>query len=125
MRFIVFPINFFPSWEVKYQPGHVLHLMMESPWVPIVAVLLYGVGIVTGKAYFRNRSPWNWRSAMSLWNLGLSVFSAIGFLRVLPYTIYILANNSIHQALCTDPEHTYGSGSTGLWVQLFILSKFP
>jgi hypothetical protein len=26
---------------------------------------------------------------------------------------------------CMDPESSYGSGSTGLWVQLFILSKFP
>lgn len=99
--------------------------MMDSPMVPIVAVLLYGVGIVAGKAYFKNRSPWNWRGAMSLWNLGLSVFSAIGFVRVLPYTLHILATNSMQQALCTDPEHTYGSGSTGLWVQMFILSKFP
>ena len=27
--------------------------------------------------------------------------------------------------LCLDPRSMYGSGSTGLWVQLFILSKLP
>jgi elongation of very long chain fatty acids protein 6 len=113
------------SFEVDYEPAGVLHWMMDSPMVPIIAVILYGLGIVLGKAYFKNRNPWNWRSAMSLWNLGLSVFSAIGFVRVLPYTIHILMTNSVASALCTDPEHTYGSGSTGLWVQLFVLSKFP
>lgn len=116
---------FYSKFELNYEPAPVLHWMMDAPMVPIVAVLLYGIGIVAGKAYFKNRSPWNWRGAMSLWNLGLSVFSAIGFVRVLPYTLHILATNSMQQALCTDPENTYGSGSTGLWVQMFILSKFP
>ena len=99
--------------------------MMDFPMVPILAVVLYGVGIVLGKAYFKDRAPWNWRSAMSVWNLGLALFSAFGFVRILPYTIHILLTNSVSRALCTDPEFTYGSGSTGLWVQLFVLSKFP
>jgi hypothetical protein len=64
------------------EPVPVLHLDDGRPhgsycWSPS-----YGIGIVAGKAYFKNRSPWNWRGAMSLWNLGLSVFSAIGFVRV-------------------------------------------
>jgi elongation of very long chain fatty acids protein 6 len=113
------------SFEVKHDPAHVLHWMMESPHVPILAVVLYGIGIVLGQSYFRDRPAWNWRQTMSIWNLGLAVFSFIGFIRVLPYTVHILGTNTLQQALCTDPESTYGSGSTGLWVNLFILSKFP
>ena len=119
------PSFLFCSFEIRHEPAHVLHLMMDTPWVPILAISLYCIGIVVGKAYFKDRDPWNWRRLMSVWNLGLSVFSAIGFLRVLPYTLHILTTNSLEQMLCTDPEHTYGSGSTGLWVQMFILSKFP
>lgn len=117
--------QFYFDFEIRHEPAHVLHLMMDTPWVPILAISLYCIGIVVGKAYFKDRDPWNWRRLMSMWNLGLSVFSAIGFLRVLPYTLHILTTNSLEQMLCTDPEHTYGSGSTGLWVQMFILSKFP
>jgi hypothetical protein len=81
--------------------------------------------ILVGQAYFRHRAPWNWRKTMAAWNLLLSVFSAIGFVRVLPHFIHILWNYSLRDNLCNDPENHFGSGTTGLWVQLFILSKFP
>ncbi len=60
-----------------------------------------------------------------MWNLSLSIFSWFGLIRTLPQLIHNLSTYSIEQVFCKDPESAFGSGSTGLWVQLFILSKFP
>jgi elongation of very long chain fatty acids protein 6 len=99
--------------------------MLKSPWVPIVACLLYGLFIVAGQAYFSTRPPWNLRRLLALWNLALSVFSFVGLVRVLPAILHMWATYSRKENFCMDPESSFGSGSTGLWVQLFVLSKFP
>ena len=99
--------------------------MRENPWFPVVAVALYASFIFFGKKYFQNRKPWNWRNTMMLWNLSLSVFSAIGFLRTFPMLVHIWTNYSFQENFCTNAEQHYGNGSTGLWVQLFVLSKIP
>jgi hypothetical protein len=99
--------------------------MIENPWLPIVAILLYGLFIVAGQAYFSTRDPWDWRNLMACWNLGLSVFSTIGFLRTAPALVHLATQYTFHENLCIDPESHFGSGVAGMWVQLFILSKFP
>ena len=99
--------------------------MIGSPMVPIVAVSIYLFGCVAGKYYFASRPAWNWRSTMALWNFGLSLFSAIGFVRTLPQLLHNLFNYTLTENLCLDPESHYGSGATGFWVQMFCLSKFP
>ena len=55
----------------------------------------------------------------------LSTFSWIGLIRTFPQLVHNLKTYSIEEVFCNDPESAFGSGSTGLWVQLFILSKFP
>lgn len=113
------------SFEKFYDPAGVLHWMQAHPMVPVIACLLYGVLIVSGQAYFETRPRWNWRFTMASWNLCLSLFSMMGLIRTLPQLIHNLTHLSFQDNLCADPRITYGSGSTGLWVQLFILSKFP
>jgi hypothetical protein len=100
--------------------------MVKNPWLPVAAILLYGIFIKVGRAYFHNREPWSWRRTLAIWNLCLSVFSFIGFSRVAPHMIHTWYHYSISEFFCFDPEHTYGSEpSTGLWLVLFVLSKFP
>jgi elongation of very long chain fatty acids protein 6 len=112
--------------EINFDPAPIRNWMVANPSVPIIAVVLYAVFIVYGQqVYFKDRPAWNWRSIMALWNLGLSVFSFIGFVRVLPHLIHNFTNYTLKENFCNDPESHYGSGSTGLWLMLFILSKFP
>jgi len=99
--------------------------MQNHPAIPIVACLLYGLLIVVGKKLMKNRPAFNWRNSMAAWNLGLSLFSFFGLIRTLPQLLYNLATMSVRDNFCKDPSITCGSGSTGLWVQLFIVSKFP
>ena len=112
-------------FEKKYDPKAVIAWMSEHNMVPVFAVALYAILIFGGQHLMTKREPWNWRRGMAAWNLGLSVFSGIGMCRTLPQLIHNLATMSVRDNLCMDPRITFGSGSTGLWVQLFILSKFP
>jgi hypothetical protein len=114
------------SYEKAYRPIVIRDKMAANPWIPITAIILYGFLIIVGRSYFASRKPWSWRSALALWNLSLSVFSCIGFCRVLPHLIHNFYHYSFTENFCFDPESMYGSDPvTGLWMQLFILSKFP
>ena len=113
------------SFEKKYDPIPVLDWMRARPMVPVAAVALYGFFIVFGQLAMRNRDAWNWRRTMAFWNLGLSLFSWIGMSRTLPNLVHNFSTMSVRDNFCSDPQSSYGGGSTGLWVQLFILSKFP
>ena len=99
--------------------------MQNHPMVPIMACVCYGIFIVVGRALMADRPRFNWRYTLAAWNLFLSVFSILGMLRTLPHLLYNLSTMSLMDNLCRDPRATYGSGSTGLWIQFFILSKFP
>jgi hypothetical protein len=113
-------------FERDYDPIYVRDMMRDNPWVPVAAILGYGLMILVGKTYFANRDAWSWRTALAAWNFGLSLFSLIGFCRVAPLLFHNLYHYSIPENLCFDPEQMYGSDRmVGTWVQLFVLSKFP
>ena len=99
--------------------------MQDNTWVPIFAVALYGLGIVGGRAYFAKRERLHYRYTLAAWNAFLSIFSFIGMIRTAPHLFHNMYHMSLRDNLCLDPRGTYGSGSTGLWVQFFVLSKFP
>eukprot|EP00934_Nitzschia_sp_Nitz4_P007957 Nitzschia sp. Nitz4//scaffold37_size175936//12371//13420//NITZ4_002024-RA/size175936-processed-gene-0.170-mRNA-1//1//CDS//3329549722//7947//frame0 len=113
------------SFEKEYDPITVLNWMRDRPMLPVFTCVAYGVLILLGQHAMKNRESWKWRNAMAVWNLSLSVFSWIGMFRTLPQLMHNLYYMSVRDNFCLDPRSTYGSGSTGLWVQLFILSKFP
>ena len=112
-------------FEKYYDPSPVLEWMQGHNMVPVAACVAYVVFIFGGQSFFKTRPAWNWRNALAAWNLLLSVFSWIGMSRTLPQLVHNLSTMSLQENLCSNPQVTYGSGSTGLWVQLFILSKFP
>ena len=112
-------------FEKFYDPAQVLVWMQERPMVPLWACFLYVVLILIGRAYMSTRPAWSWRRTLAVWNFSLSLFSWIGAFRTAPQLYYNLTSFTLRSNLCDDPAALYGSGSTGLWVQLFILSKFP
>jgi elongation of very long chain fatty acids protein 6 len=115
----------YTQWELGFDPIPMRDFMRSHSFIPLAAVALYGLFIVGGQAYFKPRIALNWRRAMSAWNLALSIFSAIGLIRTLPTLIHNISTKTFRDNLCDDPESSFGSGATGLWVQLFVLSKFP
>ena len=95
--------------------------------VPVLFVVVYLVGIVYGKRYMATIEFDKSRlvNELAIWNAILSIFSTIGALRTVPHLLHLIATTSFEETICTPPDVEWGVGATGLWVQLFILSKIP
>lgn len=113
------------SFERYYDPTPVKNWIGYYSWFPSLVVVAYALMIVGGRAYFANRPAWNWRGTLAVCNLLLSIFSLAGFIRSAPQLAHNVMNYSWREYLCMDPFSTGGSGSSGLWGQLFVLSKLP
>jgi len=111
--------------ETFYDPVPGITWMQNHPIIPLATLAAYGSLIIWGRHAMKSREAWQWRKYLAAWNLTLSLFSWIGAFRTAPQLFHNLATMSLRDNLCLNPETTYGSGSTGLWVQLFIVSKFP
>jgi len=95
----------------------------RSVW-PVAAVVVYAVCVFSGKRWMEDRKPFSWKFIMGAWNLFLCVFSFLCVARVLPHALHNLSVGEPRDLLCISPETTYGHGSTGLWITLFVASKF-
>lgn len=117
--------RFYLGLEKFYDPIPVQKWMKAHPHLPISIVVFYGVAILIGKSMMKGREPFKWRKGLVFWNLCLSIFSIMGTVRTLPILIHNMKILPLRVLFCADPVSTYGSGSSGLWVQLFTLSKIP
>jgi len=88
-------------------------------------VVVYLAAIYYGQKYFETRPAWKLPKQMAAWNLLLSVFSFMGFIRTLPFALHNLATYGFEGTLCNNPENSLGQSITGVWVCLFVLSKVP
>jgi len=113
------------SWEKGFDPTPTLRWMKERPFLPLIIVICYGIFCVGGQSMMKSREAFNWRKILGYWNLGLCIFSLVGTFRTAPHLYHNMTTMSFRDNLCLDPEESWGSGSTGFWVQRFILSKIP
>lgn len=100
--------------------------MVAHPEAPYVAVALYAIFIYFGQNYYFAKNPaWNWRKTLACWNFGLSAFSLMGVIRLLPVLIHNFTHYTWKENYCMEGESHTGSSVSGLWLMLFVLSKFP
>lgn len=118
---------FITNWEERVDFFWIRDWMRQTLWwYPAVCVGLYLGMVFFLPLLFAKRSPLNLRGTWAGWNFALSAFSLIGFVRTFPALVhYMLTNRSYTDWYCVDPETTCGSGSTGLWALLWVLSKVP
>ena len=127
-------LPFYTSYEVNYDVNPV-HLWFKRTWywLPVLLSVVY-VGVV----YFfkkRKNDGGNYKVALSsvgkrrlnvaliTWNTTLSIFSLLGSIRTTPHLLHIVLNHPLSEQLCRPAHQAWGSFSTGMWVQLFIMSK--
>lgn len=97
----------------------------DKLYIYILCTLLYLFFIFEFK--FQKNDSKILKNIISLWNLGLSIFSSIGFYHICVYSIYIIMNYGItgiidHKDKVYDfREHLY----YGIWTRVFIFSKLP
>ncbi|CAB9497465.1 of very long chain fatty acids protein 6 [Seminavis robusta] len=113
------------SWEYYDIKDFYIWMRDNYVWCPFLLCFVYGAGIFVGQKYFATRDAWSWRGTLAVWNLALSSFSTLGFLRMLPQLMHNLYYYGLWGQLCLDPESMVGSSTTGLWCCLFVLSKIP
>jgi elongation of very long chain fatty acids protein 6 len=99
----------------------------QSNWhLPLLSVLAYLIAIPTLTRLMAPRQPMKIRAVVALWNFGLALFSIIGVSHVVPELLAGgdgLLTRGYYASVCRHAS-SYGCGDVGLWVLLFILSKF-
>lgn len=114
------------DFEKNYDPTYVMDAMRDSNYfIPVFCCVAYLVFCYYGKVYMRNLKPFDLRTPLALWNLGLSVFSTYGMLRTAPHMIYRISTLPFEDTICQRGFTSFGSGAVGLACQLFVLSKIP
>eukprot|EP00667_Euglena_gracilis_P014097 EG_transcript_14586 len=116
---------FYTHVETVYDPVPVHQWMISHPGFPFIAISLYLCLCYFGPKYMNDLKPFNLKYSLVLWNGALSLFSLVGTLRTVPHLLWLLTNTPFRDTVCRCPYQHWGSGATGMWIQFFILSKFP
>lgn len=79
----------FQKWT--YENTHLFHYI----WIAYLVV------IFSLQSYMKNRQAWNLKYTLAAWNFGLTIFSAVGWIRVTQQLIEILLlDNGFHKSVC-------------------------
>lgn len=119
--------SFYTEFEANYDTAYGVDFTKVHWEIPITAVVIYMIAIYQGKKFMDKieySKIWNLKKQLALWNAFLCFLSFAGACRTVPHLLYNLMNQSYEETICTTAE-SWGSGSTGLWVQIFVFSKFP
>lgn len=118
---IVYPSDFEKEFD-----GTQWALFGRNYWVvPPITALLYCIFVkIIGPKYMEKREAVSCNAALKYWNLFLAVFSLIGFLRTGPWLFCFFYQYGWEALLCSDANFTTGKGPQGLWLFLFIYSKY-
>ncbi|CAG7825357.1 unnamed protein product [Allacma fusca] len=93
----------------------------ENWYISIYAAVIYVNLIFIGGHWMKNRQPFQLRRLLTAWNIGLALFSAIGFFRTAPEVFHILKqSNGFHQSVCSRDGH---NAATAFWALLMTWSK--
>uniref|UniRef100_A0A7S0ZUN4 Elongation of fatty acids protein n=1 Tax=Noctiluca scintillans TaxID=2966 RepID=A0A7S0ZUN4_NOCSC len=122
--FVGVPIEFDHNGISFYADGRLWSATCAVHWeFPVVAVILYFVMIPTMKHVVGKYGKWDWKQLTMCWNAFLSMFSWCGVVCCVPVLLDNFARKGLFFTTCA-PAHWYGTGFCGLFVALFIFSKF-
>mmetsp|Transcript_66208 Transcript_66208/g.149471 ORF Transcript_66208/g.149471 Transcript_66208/m.149471 type:complete len:218 (-) Transcript_66208:561-1214(-) len=119
---------FYTQQEANYDVLPGVKFVANHWEIPILMCIVYLAGIYFGQKFMAKieyKNIWDTRMHLAAWNFFLCVFSFAGALRTVPHLLYNLSSQTFESTICTPPDVEWGVGATGLWVQLFILSKIP
>jgi len=111
-------------WEENFDGTAFTAYARRNWWLSYATTALYLVSLWGGIQYMKNRTPFDLKVPLALWNLLLAVFSLAGLMRVVPWLLRILKTFGWSYTLCRTAAPMYGNGPCGPWVILFIYSKY-
>lgn len=102
---------------------HYWQTWMGNNWtLSVYFAVAYVILIYLGRTWMRNRQPYKLQGPLILWNVGLAVFSFVGFMRTLPELVHLMQSkdNGFHLSCCMKDEMHMG---TVFWTLMILLSK--
>lgn len=88
-------------------------------WAALYVSLIFGI-----KWYMRNRSAFELKKPLVIWNLLLACFSILGACRTVPELAYVLKKFGFQHSVC-NPSFIEYDRVAGFWTWMFVLSKLP
>ncbi|KAF4711665.1 hypothetical protein FOZ62_001367, partial [Perkinsus olseni] len=119
---ILYPTDW-DNWSPEYTK-FTTQIMREYWWVSWVVVACYLIAIPVGQRIMKNRPAFNLKKPLALWNLFLAIFSFIGVTRTVPLLLGGIWYNGPLYFVCRNASASYGTGPAGLWISLFMYSKY-
>lgn len=104
-------------------PGSV-RMFNDFWWCPFaVALLVYLPVVYLGQLAMASREAFKLRLPLIVWNIGLGLFSTIGFLRSIPEMAHVLNKFGFQHSICNN---SYMLAKPSMfWFFLFTVSKTP
>ena len=119
------PWSRFNEFEQAYVGLPWIEFCRAHAEIPVFAVSAYLICVFSLPKFLEKRKPIALKKTFAAWNLALSLFSAFGATRTFPHLARKVRSEGIDITLCQDPQTWYSDGPVGLWMALFIFSKFP
>ena len=89
-------------------------------WLAVPICLAYVYLVFQGQKWMKQRSELSLRIPLTLWSLGLALFSACGTYVIISYLWRGFSQDGFQDTLCSD---SFYDGITGRWVTAFGFSK--
>jgi len=113
-------------FEREFKPHAVIEFARNHYVIPVTCVVFYLLFCYFGTKFMESRKPFGLKYPLAIWNAFLCTFSFIGMWRTVPYLLGMLLTTSYQNTVCAvDAIDGWGSGPSGMWVTLFVLSKIP
>lgn len=113
------------SFENSFDHRLFLQWTGETLHIPAIIVVIYLLFIRYGSQYMEKKAAFDLQYVLAFWNAFLSIFSAIGFLRTVPYCIAVIIKQPDYYHLVCDNGNEFFDGPCGIWMAAFMLSKVP
>ncbi|CAE8661709.1 unnamed protein product [Polarella glacialis] len=105
--------------------GATLTAWCRTHWyLSYVIAFVYLLLLSAGTNWMNDKEAFNLKGPLAIWNLFLAVFSFCGMVRTVPHLIALLSEYGFMYTVCRAATISYGNGPAGLWVGLFIFSKY-
>lgn len=116
-----YDLHFYSVERTRWFNGFAWSRASAQNWhLPLAAVACYALMIPLLKRIERKVDA---KAFAQCWNFGLALFSLCGFVACAPVLVIELYRNGFYFTCCA-PAPWYGGGVSGLFVALFIYSKF-
>lgn len=110
------------NFEKEFVFQEKLNWMIQNWTSAFYYVTLYILVIFGTKYYMQDKPRFRLRNLLIVWNLGLSAFSVIAFVRSIPEFIHIIWNHSFYHSACV-PSFLEMDRVSSYWTWLVVVSK--